>query len=167
MSQLARPEGFRTSDPRFCRSRGRCWVGTACETILFAICSHAALESILPNEPSWLIRSSSRRNPARRKTSAPPSVLVTEKSFRPRVIYSTCSNRKMSCRSGSAGRRSCCGPKVFTALARQRAATKPPSSEPFARHCAPPSGFGSPPIATARVSSSVRKFSSITNTAAR
>src|ERR1700756_5413678 len=44
---------------------------------------------------------------------------------------------------------------------------KPPSSKPFARHCAPPSGFGSPPIATARVSSSVRKFSSITSTAAK
>src|ERR1700686_1727756 len=34
---------------------------------------------------------------------------------------------------------------VFTALARQKAATKPPSSGPFARHCALPSEFGSPP----------------------
>ena len=41
------------------------------------------------------------------------------------------------------------------------------SSKRFARHCAPPSGFGSPPIATARVSSSVRKFLSITSIAAR
>jgi DNA topoisomerase III len=32
-------------------------------------------------------------------------------------------------------------------------ATKPPSLGSFARHCAPPSGFGSPPIAIARVSS--------------
>src|SRR5580704_13013024 len=63
------------------------------------------------------------------------------------------------------GRRSCCAPKAYTALARQRAETKPPSSKPFARRCAPPSGFGSRPIATARVSSSVREFSSITNTA--
>jgi hypothetical protein len=44
---------------------------------------------------------------------------------------------------------------------------KPPSSEPFARRCAPPSGFGSPPIATARVNSSVRKFWNITSTAVR
>src|SRR3954454_4184911 len=48
-----------------------------------------------------------------------------------------------------------------------RAATKPPSSELFARHCAPLSGSGLPPIATARVNSSARKFLSTTNTAAR
>ena len=35
--------------------------------------------------------------------SASPSVLVTEKSSRPRVICSTCSNPRMSCRPGSAG----------------------------------------------------------------
>ena len=70
-------------------------------------------------------------------------------------------------RSGNAGRRSFCGPKVFTALAQQRAATKPPSSKPFAKPFAPPSGFGSPLIAIAKVSSSARKFSSITSTAAR
>ena len=58
-------------------------------------------------------------------------------------------------------------PRDFTALARQKAVTKPPSSEPFARHYAPPSGFGSPPTATARVSSSARKFSSIMSTAVR
>jgi hypothetical protein len=57
--------------------------------------------------------------------------------------------------------------EVFTALARQKAVTKPPSSEPFARHYAPPSGFGSPPIAIARVSSSVRKFLNIMSTAVR
>ena len=61
----------------------------------------------------------------------------------------------------------CCGPKDFTALARQKVATKPPSSEPFARHYAPPSGFGSPLTATARVSSSARKFSNIMSTAVR
>ena len=33
----------------------------------------------------------------------------------------------MSCRNGNAGRRSCCDPKVYTALARRRAVTKPPS----------------------------------------
>ena len=74
-------------------------------------------------------------------------------------------NRKMSCRRGSAGRRSCCGPKGFTALARQKAATKPLSSELFASHYVPPSGFGWPPTATARVSSSARKFLSIMSTA--
>ena len=37
----------------------------------------------------------------------------------------------------------------------------------IARHSAPLSGFGSPPIATVRVNSSVRKFSNITNTAVR
>jgi hypothetical protein len=67
----------------------------------------------------------------------------------------------------SAGRRSFCDPKAFTALAQLRAETKPPSSEPFARHCAPPSGFGSLPTATARGNSSARRFLSITSTAAR
>src|SRR3984893_16904583 len=52
-------------------------------------------------------------------------------------------------------------PEGLYALARQRAETKPLSSEPFARHYAAPSGFGSPPIATARVSSSAREFSNI------
>jgi hypothetical protein len=140
---------------------------TACETILFAICSRFAVESILPNEPLWLIRLSLRRKPARQRTSAPPSVVVTEIYSPPRVICSTCSNPRMSCRPGSAGRRSCCDPKVFTALARQKAATKPPSSEPFARRYAPPGGFGSLLTAIARVSSSARKFSSIMSTGVR
>ncbi len=41
---------------------------------MFAICSHASwrVEQRLRNEPSWPIRSSLRRNPARRRTSAPP-----------------------------------------------------------------------------------------------
>ena len=52
-------------------------------------------------------------------------------------------------------------------LARHRAETKPPSSRPFARRCARLSGFGSRPIAIARVSSSVRRFLSITSTAVR
>ena len=50
----------------------------------------------------------------------------------------------------NAGRRSCCDPKVFTALARRKAVTKPPSSEPFARHYASPGEFGSPQTATAK-----------------
>jgi hypothetical protein len=112
---------------------------TACEAISFTVRSMSASdESVLRNAPLWLIRSSSRKNPARQRTSAPPSVLDTETSFRPRVICSTCSSPGMSCRRGSAGRRSCYGPKDFTALAPQKAATKPPSSEPFARRCAPP-----------------------------
>src|SRR5271168_1208512 len=53
------------------------------------------------------------------------------------------------------------GPKAFTVLARLRAETRPPSSEPFARRYAQPSGFGSPPTATVRGNSSVRKFLSI------
>jgi len=85
---------------------------------------HRAVESIVRNELLWLIRSSSRKNPARQRTSAPPSVLVTETSFRPRVICSTCSSPGMSCRPGSAGRRSCYGPKDFTALARPEGGNK-------------------------------------------
>jgi DNA topoisomerase IA len=42
--------------------------------------------------------------------------------------------------------------KVFTVLARQRVATRPLSSRPFARHCALPNEFGLQPIVTARVS---------------
>ena len=49
--------------------------------ISFTICSMlAGLELVLRNEPLWPIRSSSRKNPARPKTSAPRLVLVTEKS---------------------------------------------------------------------------------------
>ena len=138
-----------------------------CELAVFTVRSIGVVAPILPNEPLWLIRLSSRRNPARRKTSALPSDLATETSSRPRAICSTCSSRRMLCRPGSAGRRYFCGPKGCTALARRRAATKPPSSEPFARPCAPPNGFGLPPTVTAKVSSSVRKFSSITSTAVR
>ena len=72
---------------------------------LYVLILRRRINSFQPS-PSWSIRSSSRKNLAKPKTSAPPSVLVTEKSFQPRVIYSTCSSRKMSCRSGSAGRRS-------------------------------------------------------------
>ena len=39
--------------------------------------------------------------------------------------------------------------------------------KPFARHYAPPGEFGSRPTATARVSSSARKFSNIMSTAVR
>src|SRR5262252_17654 len=49
---------------------------------------------ILRKGPLWLIRSSSRKNPVKRKTSAPPSVRVTATSSRPRAICSTCSSRK-------------------------------------------------------------------------
>jgi len=125
------------------------------------------LRPVNHHEPLWPIRSSSGRNPARRKTSAPRWVLATETLFRPRAICSTCSNQRMWCRLGSANRRSCCGPNAYTALARHRAETMPPSSKPFARRRAPPSGFGSRPIAIARVSSSVRRFLSITSTAIR
>src|SRR5258707_13271081 len=38
----------------------------------------AGLESVLRNEPLCPIRSSSRKKPARQRTSAPPLVLVTE-----------------------------------------------------------------------------------------
>ena len=41
-----------------------------------------SFESFFQTNPSWLIRSSSRKNPAKPKTSASPSVLVTEKSSR-------------------------------------------------------------------------------------
>jgi hypothetical protein len=140
-------------------------MGAACETILFAVCSNGL--SILRNELSWLIRSSSRRKPARPKTSARPLVLATESFSRPRDICSTCSSQRMLSPPGSAGRRSYCGRKAFTALARQRAETRPLSSKPFVTHCAQRSGFGSPPIVIARVSLSVRKFSSITSTAAK
>src|SRR5207249_11784381 len=93
------------------------------------------------------------RRPARRKISVLLLVLVTEIFFRPRAICSTCSNRRMWCRPGGTGHRSFCGPKTFTALARQRAATKPRSSKPVERHCARPNESGSPPTAIARVSS--------------
>jgi hypothetical protein len=77
----------------------------ACEAISFTICSHfAAVESVLPKRALWPIRSSSRKNRARPKTSASPWVLGTEKSSRPRVICSSCSNPRMSCRPGSGGR---------------------------------------------------------------
>ena len=116
--------------------------------------------------PTCLNRSSSLRRPVRQKTSAPLLVFATERFSRPRAIYSTCLSRRMLCRPGSGGRRYFCVPKVSTTLARQREGTKPPSSKPFARHSAAPNEFGSPPIAIAKVSSSVRKFSSITSTAA-
>jgi hypothetical protein len=58
-------------------------------------------------------------------------------------------------------------PEGLYALARQKAATKPPSSERFVRHYAPPSGFGSPPTAAARVNSSAKKFSNIMSTVVR
>src|SRR6516165_9769691 len=47
------------------------------------------------------------------------------------------------------------------------AETRPPSSKPSARRCAPPRGFGSQPTATAKASSLVRRFLSITATAAK
>ena len=97
----------------------------ACEATLFAICSHsAASNQFLQPNPLWPIRSSSRKNPARQKTFAQPLVRVMGKSSRPRAICSICSNRKTSCRSGSTGRRSCCGLKVCTALAQQTGGNK-------------------------------------------
>src|SRR3984893_8723257 len=122
---------------------------------------------ILQASSSWRIRLSSPRRPARRKISVLPLVLATETFFRPRAICSTCSNRRMWSRPGSAGHRFSCGPRAFTALARLRAATKRLSSKPFEKPCARPNASGLPPTAIARVSSSVRKSSSITSTAAR
>jgi len=43
-------------------------------------------------------------------------------------------------------------PEGLSARARRQAETRPPSSKSFARPFAPPSGFGSPPIAIAKVS---------------
>ena len=129
--------------------------------------SGSAVERFFQPSPSWLIKSSSRRNPARRKTSAPLLDLATATFSRPRAICWICSNRKMWCRTGNAGRQSCYGRKVSTALALRRAATRPQSSKPSERRCAPPSGFGSPPIAIEKVNSSARKFSNITSTAAK
>src|SRR5258707_4619621 len=59
----------------------------------------------LPSGPLWQIRSSLRRKPVRPRTSAPPSVLTTETFSRLRAICSICSNQKMLCRPGKAGRR--------------------------------------------------------------
>jgi hypothetical protein len=142
-------------------------VGSLAQSICSLYVLGRRLRISIRNEPLWLIRSSSRKNPAKPKTSAPPSVLVTERSSRLRAICSTFSSQRMLCRPGSAGRRSCCDPKVFTAPARPRAETRPASSELFVRHYAPQNGFGSPPTATARGSSSVRKFSSIMSTAVK
>src|SRR5271165_4195612 len=63
--------------------------------------------------------------PARQKTCAPRWVLATETSCRLRDICWTLSSRRMSCRPGSAGRRSCFVPKAFMAPALLKAATKP------------------------------------------
>jgi hypothetical protein len=52
-------------------------------------------DSIRGEGLAWQVRSSSRRKPARPKTSAPPSVLVTEKSCRLRATCSISSNRRM------------------------------------------------------------------------
>ena len=89
------------------------------------------------------------------------------RSFQPRVICSTCLNRKTLCRHGSAGRPFFFGLKASTARGLPTVVTRPRSLEPFARRCAPLSGSGSPPIAIARVNSSARRSSSITDIAAR
>jgi len=52
---------------------------------VFPICSSSAASNrFFQPSPSWSIRSSLRKKLAKPKTSAPPSVLVTEKSFQPR-----------------------------------------------------------------------------------
>ena len=99
--------------------------------------------------------------------TVPDAQRIAETSSRLRGICWTFSSRRMSCRPGSAGCRSCFVPKAFMAPALLKAATKPPSSKPSVRRCASQGGSGSPPIAIARGSSSVRKSSSITITAAR
>ena len=140
----------------------------ACKAILFTIRSHAgAAKSILPNEPVMA-----------------DQIVITEKSSQAKDVRAAVGSRYGDILPAEghlfdllepedvvpAWKRwspILLRPKAFTALARQRAATKPPSSGPFARPCAPPNGFGSPPTAIGRVSSSVRKFSSITNTVVR
>src|SRR5258708_5242689 len=72
--------------------------------------------------------------------------------FQLRAICSISSNRRTLFRPGSGGRRYFYDLKAFTERARQRVATRPLSSTPFARHCARPNEFGLPPIVTARVS---------------
>src|SRR6202011_4888976 len=125
------------------------------------IYSHA-VEFILPNEPD-----------------VPEQIVITDKTSQSKDVRAAvgsrygeilpaeghlfdCLSQRMLCRPGSGGRRYFCVPKVSTTLAPQREGTKPPSSKPFARHSAAPNEFGSLPIAIAKVSSSVRKFSSIT-----
>src|SRR3984957_13098773 len=111
-----------------------------------------AVKYLLPNGPSWQIRSSSRRKQARPKMSAPQLVLATVTFFQLRAICSISSNRRTLFRPGSDGPRYFYGLKGFTESARQRVATRRLSSRPFARHCALPNEFGLQPIATARVS---------------
>ncbi len=94
-----------------------------------------SFESFLQTNPSWLIRSSSRKNPAKPKTSASPSVLVMEKSSRPRAICSTCSSRRMLCRPGNAGRRSRCDPKA--AAVKKRRGARRDCVGPFSGPAAP------------------------------
>src|SRR5262249_6084001 len=122
-----------------------------------------AVKYLLPTGPSWQIRSSSRRKPARPKTSAPQLVLVTVMFFQRKAICSISSNRRTLFRPGSDGRRYFYDLKVFTERARQRAATRPLSSRPFARHCALPNEFGFKGLGTGGVSWSVKKFLGITS----
>jgi len=58
-------------------------------------------------------------------------------------------------------------PKNFTARDQQKAVTRRPSSKPFVRRCARPSGYGLLPIATGRGSSSARRSSNTTSIEAR
>jgi DNA topoisomerase IA len=83
-----------------------------------------ASNPFLPGNPICPIKLSSRRRPARQKTSVPPLAHATETSFRPKAICSTFSNLRMLCRPGGTGRQYFCGRKAFTTLARQRAENK-------------------------------------------
>src|SRR5437867_4401231 len=124
---------------------------------MFSICSIVNWSiglfdpAVLPCGPSWQIRSSSRRKRARPKTSVPQLVLATVMFFQLRAICLISSNRRTLFRHGSDGRQYFYGLKVFTERARQRVATRPLSSRPFARHCAQPNEFGLQPIVTVRV----------------
>ena len=110
-----------------------------------------AAEFTIPNEPAMAEQIVITEKTSQAKdVRARRRLALRRHSCRPRAICSTCSSRRRWCRPGSAGRRSCCGLTVFTAPARRKAATRPPSSRPFARRCAAPSGSGSPPIATAK-----------------
>jgi len=123
--------------------------------------SHVVRISFFQTSPSWRIICHHRENqPGKRRSAAVGSrygdILPPRTFVRPA--------RTRGCRASMEGWSPILlRPDGLTALARQKGATKPPSSKPFAMRCERPSGCGSPPIAIAKVNSSVRKSSSITS----
>lgn len=90
--------------PRFCRPDANLPEGDLRWAVSSLYVLGAALSyPVHQMSPRWRIILSSPKRPARRKISAPPLVLDTVTSFRPRAICSICSNRRMWCRPGSAG----------------------------------------------------------------